>query len=78
MAVKNQAFTLSLGMIGDFIGLVSDLIPSGVWKIYVWSYYTGLSPVTQSYISEKIQFIVHDISSLLPVVAMLIVAGIGI
>lgn len=78
MAVKNQAFALSLGMVGGFIGLVADLLPSGVRRMFVWSYYTGLSPITQSYISEKMQFIVRDISSLLPVVAMLIVAGIGI
>lgn len=78
MAVKNQAFALSLGMVGGFIGLVADMLPSGVRKIFVWSYYTGLSPVTQSYISEKMQFMVRDISSLLPAVGILTVAGIGI
>ncbi|WP_281533259.1 ABC transporter permease [Anaerocolumna aminovalerica] len=78
MAVENQAFALCLGMVGGFIGLVADLLPSGVRRIFVWSYYTGLSPITQSYISEKMQFIVRDISSLLPVAAMLIVAGFGI
>lgn len=78
MAVKNQAFALSLGMIGGFVGLVADLLPSGVRRIFVWSYYTGLSPITQSYISAKIQFIVRDIRSLLPAAVILIVAGIVI
>lgn len=78
MAIKNQAFALSLGMIGGFIGIVSDFFPSGLRKIFVWSYYTGLSPVTQSYISEKMQFTVRDMSSLLPAVGILTVAGIGI
>jgi hypothetical protein len=78
MAVKNQAFALCLGMIGGFIGMAAGLFPSGVRRIFVWSYYTDLSPITQSYISEKMQFIVRDISSLLPGMAMLIVAGIVI
>ncbi|MBN6187777.1 ABC transporter permease [Aneurinibacillus sp. BA2021] len=78
MAVKNQAFALSLGMVGGFIGMAADLFPLGVRRIFVWSYYTGLSPITQSYTSEKMQFIVRDMSSLLPVMAVLIAAGIGI
>lgn len=78
MAVKNQAFALSLGMVGGFIGVVADLLPSGVRRIFVWSYYTGLSPITQSYTSEKMQFIVRDMSSLLPVMMVLVVAGIAI
>lgn len=77
MAVKNQAFALSSGMIGGFIGMTADLMPSGIRRIFVWSYYTGLSPVTQSYTSEKMQFILRDMSSLLPVMVTLIVAGIA-
>lgn len=78
MAVKNQAFALSIGMIGGFIGMAADLLPTGVRRILVWSYYTGLSPITQSYTSEKMQFIVRDMSSLLPMMMVLIGAGIGI
>lgn len=78
MAVKNQAFALSLGMIGGFIGMVAELLPLGVRRIFVWSYYTGLSPITQSYTSEKMQFIVRDMNSLLPIMVLLIAAGIGI
>lgn len=76
MAIKNQAFALSLGMIGGFIGIVSDFFPSGLRKIFVWSYYTGLSPITQTYTSEKIKFIVRDMGALMPMMIMLIVAGI--
>lgn len=75
MAVKNQAFALSLGMVGGFIGLAADLFPSGIRKIFVWSYYTGLSPIIQSYTSEKMQFVIRNMRSLLPGMAMLIVVG---
>ena len=78
MAVKNQAFPLSLGMIGGFIGMAAELLPLGVRRIFVWSYYTGLSPITQSYTSEKMQFIVRDMHSLFPIMALLMAAGIGI
>ncbi len=77
MAIKNQAFALSLGMLGGFIGITADLLPSGIRRIFVWSYYTGLSPVTQSYTSEKMHFVVRDMGSLLPVMLTLIVAGIA-
>jgi len=78
MTVKNQAFALALGMIGGFTGMAADLFPEGIRRIFVWSYYTGLSPVTQSYTSENIQFIIRDAGSLLPVMLVLIAAGIGI
>lgn len=78
LAVKNQAFALCLGMVGGFMGLVADLFPRAVRRFFVWSYYTGLSPITQSYANEKIQFTVLDLSALLPMMAMLIMAGIGI
>ncbi|SCG83791.1 ABC transporter permease [Proteiniborus sp. DW1] len=78
MAIKNQAFALSLGMVGGFIGLVADLLPMKVRRFFIWSYYTGLSPITQSYSSEKMQFIIRDMSSLLPLMVVLIGAGIGI
>lgn len=78
MTVKNQAFALSLGMVGGFIGMVADLFPSGVRRIFVWSYYTGLSPIMQSYTNEKIQFVVRDINALLPMMVVLITVGIAI
>jgi len=78
MSVKNQVFALTLGMIGGFIGMAADLFPFEVRRFFVWSYYTGLSPVTQSYTSEKIQFMIQDMNSLLPAMVILVVAGIGI
>lgn len=78
MAVKNQAFALSLGMVGGFIGLVADMLPSGLRHFLAWSYYTLLSPIAQNYSSDKMHFIVRDISLLVPKAAMLMVFGIGI
>ena len=78
MAVKNQAFALSLGMIGGFIGMAADLFPLGVRRFFVWSYYTGLSPIKQNYVNEQMQFIVQDLSTLLSLMAVLILAGIAI
>ncbi len=78
IAVKNQAFPLFLGMIGGFIGMAGDFFPPKVRRLFLWSYYTGLSPITQNYTNERIHFIVRDISSLLPVQVMLLVIGIVI
>lgn len=78
MAVKSQAFAVSLGMAGGFIGLAADLLPGAVRRFFVWSYYTGLSPVTQNYVNEKVQLIVEDVNALLPAMVGLIVAGIAI
>lgn len=75
MAAKNQAFALALGMVGGFIGVAADLFPQGIRRIFIWSYYTGLSPVTQSYASAHIQFVVRDMGSLLPVMVALTAVG---
>ncbi|MBU8715889.1 MULTISPECIES: ABC transporter permease [Brevibacillus] len=80
--VKNQAFALCLGMLGGFLGMVGDLFPEAARRVFVWAYYTGLSPVTQQYASEKMQFVVREagpISSaaavLLAVAALLFLMG---
>ncbi|KKO54484.1 ABC transporter permease [Paenibacillus sp. DMB20] len=78
MAVKNQAFALCLGMLGGFIGLVGDLFPATVRRFFAWTYYTGLSPITQKYASEEMQLIVRDWGEALPVTGMLIAAGFAI
>ncbi|MCR6522408.1 ABC transporter permease [Lysinibacillus capsici] len=78
MAVKNQAFALTLGMIGGFIGLAADLFPFGIRRLFVWSYYSGLSPVRQNYVNEQMQFITQDISNLLPLMSLLSMAGVFI
>ena len=43
MAIKNQAFALTLGMIGGFIGMTADLLPPAGGKAFVWSYYAKAS-----------------------------------
>lgn len=78
MAVKNQAFALSLGMVGGFIGMAADLFQLEVRRFFMWSYYTGLSPITQNYTNEQMQLIVRDFSTLLPVMVVLVMTGITI
>lgn len=78
MATKNQAFALTLGLVGGFIGMTGDLLPQKVSRIFIWSYYTKLCPIVQSYTNNKINFIVRDINSLLPMMAVLVVITIGI
>ncbi|WP_178019495.1 ABC transporter permease [uncultured Paenibacillus sp.] len=76
MAIKNQAFALSLGMIGGFIGMAADLFPVAVRRFFLWSYYTGISPVTQSYTDEGIHFVVRSSGELFPVALLTITVGI--
>jgi len=78
MAVRNQAFALTSGMVGGFIGVVADLFPQHIRRVFIWSYYTGLSPVSQLYMDENVRFFVRDTGSLMPVIMVLIAAGIGI
>lgn len=49
LAVKNQTFALSLGMLGGLIGMTSGLFPAAVRHVLLWSYYLDLSPVTYRY-----------------------------
>ncbi|NLY85859.1 MAG: ABC transporter permease subunit [Tissierellia bacterium] len=78
MAIKNQAFALTLGMIGGFIGMTADLLPQQVGRLFVWSYYAKLSPIAQSFTNERMNFMVRDINSLLPMMGVLIVLVVGI
>ncbi len=75
LAVKNQIFALGTGMIGGFIGITADLFPSGVRKLFIWSYYSVLSPVAQSNISDSMQFIAKDSTGLMPAAAVLLLVG---
>ena len=63
LAVKNQSFALCLGMIGAFIGMTADLFPSVVRSLFVWSYYTGLCPVTYSYTGHSTVFAIRTIET---------------
>jgi len=49
LAIKNQAFALCLGMLGGFIGMTAGLFPAAVRRLFIWSYYLDLSPVTYVY-----------------------------
>lgn len=42
--IKNQAFSICLGLIGGFIGLISDFIPRIVQYTLPWFYYSLLAP----------------------------------
>lgn len=67
LSVKNQAFSLCLGMIGGFIGMTADLFPATVRRLFVWSYYTGLSPVTYNYVNDSMVLVIRNIGTHLPI-----------
>ncbi|WP_103106388.1 ABC transporter permease [Brevibacillus reuszeri] len=73
--LNNQAFCLSLGMIGGFIGMTSDLFPSEIGRLFIWSYYSGLSPVTYQYVNQSMEFVTRSSGVVLPmgVLAMVVV-----
>lgn len=70
-AVKNQAFGLGLGMVGGFIGMTADLFPEAVRRIFVWSYYTGLSCVTYKYENGTMEFVTRSVEPALPLAVVL-------
>lgn len=76
LSVKNQAFSLCLGMIGGFIGMTSQLFPARVRHLFVWSYYTELSPVTYDYAGSIMRFVTRPVGFILP--ATLVIMGIVI
>ncbi|MGG4147170.1 ABC transporter permease [Paenibacillus algorifonticola] len=75
MALKNQAFALCLGMLGGFIGMAADLFPSAIRPLFIWSYYSGLSPVAQSYTDNQLEFIARDLGAGLPMLGLLLFMG---
>ncbi|CAH0119426.1 hypothetical protein PAE9249_01929 [Paenibacillus sp. CECT 9249] len=78
LAVKNQAFGLCLGMIGGFIGMTADLFPAAVRRILIWSYYSGLSPVTYNFVNETMEFVPRQIVAFLPASVLLMGAAVYI
>lgn len=73
LAVKNQSFALCTGMIGGFIGMTADLFPAVVRRLFIWSYYTGLCPVTYSYVNNSMTFVTRNIEAYL----LFVVVAIG-
>ena len=78
MTLKNQAFSLTLGMIGAFLGLTSNFISSKFQTFIIWSYYMLLSPIKQLYLDEQVHFTIQNTNTLIPLFAILIVYGIVI
>ncbi|RXZ80909.1 ABC transporter permease [Paenibacillaceae bacterium] len=70
LAIRNQAFALCLGMLGGFIGTTASLFPAAARQLFIWSYYTDLSPVTYVYAEAAGTFVVQNISTGLLVAAL--------
>lgn len=61
LCYKNQAFSLCLGMVGGFIGMTADFFPSIISRFFVWSYYSGLSPIKLNNTSNIIEPITQSL-----------------
>lgn len=70
LAVKNQAFSLALGMLGSFVGLTAMLFPAPVRLWFIWSYYMDLSPVTYGYASGALSYAHNEFGFQLPLLAL--------
>lgn len=70
-AIKNQAFALCLGMLGGFIGMTAGLFPAATRHIFIWSYYTDLSPVTYLYTEPVGTYIVQPVGLGIVVAALI-------
>lgn len=75
ISVKNQAFPLTLGMIGSFIGLMGGLFPEGIRKFLIWTYYMNVSPIQQKFIDHEVKVTVLDFKTILPWLVFLLIVG---
>ncbi|GMQ55986.1 ABC transporter permease [Vallitalea sediminicola] len=75
LSIKNQTFALCLGMIGGFLGMTADFYPIFVRRIFIWSYYTGLCPVTYHFANNSADYIIqnHGIGIFATVIIMTII-----
>jgi len=73
-SIKNQAFALCLGMIGGFLGMSAALFPASLRRIFIWSYYTELSPVTYIYNGKSAEYIIRTINP--KIIAIVLLMGI--
>lgn len=73
-SIKNQAFALCLGMIGGFLGMTSALFPAALRRIFIWSYYTELSPVTYIYNGMSAEYLIRTIDP--KIIAIVLLMGI--
>ena len=60
MLIKNQSFALCLGMVGGFIGMTSALFPTVIRRIFIWSYYNDLAPVTLQFKNDKVNYLYNN------------------
>lgn len=70
-SIKNQAFALCLGMIGGFFGMTSALFPAALRRIFIWSYYTELSPVTYVYNGISAEYLIRTIDPKIAAIVLL-------
>ncbi|WP_232698535.1 ABC transporter permease [Brevibacillus daliensis] len=63
LSIKNQAFALSLGMVGGFMGMTSDLFPVILRRIFIWSYYSGLSPVSYHFTNHSMEYVIQPMGA---------------
>jgi len=75
IVVHNQAWALCLGMLGACLGMTAELFPASVRILWIWSYYTVLSPVTSSYADEHLQFIIRHVLDTLPAIIGLLLGA---
>lgn len=59
--VKNQAFALTIGILGSFLGFFGQLLPLS--KFFIWTYPSITSPVTYEMIENHITY-TQNVSSL--------------
>jgi hypothetical protein len=55
--IHNQVYALCLGLVGGFFGMTADLFPASFSRLLIWSYYSGLSPLTYHYADETLDIV---------------------
>ncbi|GFN32219.1 ABC transporter permease [Paenibacillus xylaniclasticus] len=68
--VRNQAFALCLGMLGGFIGMTAALFPAGVRHLFIWSYYSELSPVILRFAESSSSYFIQPMNFSLMLAAL--------
>lgn len=77
MVYKNQAFALTIGMAGAFLGLAGNLFPLRIQTLFIWSYYMLLIPVQQILIDGQMHLI-QGTKDMAPYFAILVMIGLAI
>lgn len=73
ITIENQMFPLTLGLIGGFIGTVAQLFPSIFQNLFIWAYFSKLSPMSFIVINnDNFTMQIREIP-MLPIIASLII-----